>query len=246
MKKSTLENFIKKYSINGNINSVKFSIDSKQKQLKTSMISDEKNVLGSVVAKDFTDIQEDLEFGIYDTAKLKSMISVLDEDITLSVDKNNKGAVTALNVVDAKTTVQFVTADLQVIPNVPALKKTPNFNVEIELNSEFVTKFIKAKNSLSEEQLFTILMNKKNELVTIIGHSAINSNRITLNTKTLNGLNSVGKEISFNANYFKDILASNSDCENAVYKVSDAGLSTVTFVTTEFESTYYIVETKKA
>jgi hypothetical protein len=246
MKKQKLETFIKKYSLNGLIESVKFSIDSKKKELKTSAITDEKNVLGFMTFKNFDDITEDVEIGIHETSKLKQMLGVLNEEIKLSLNKNDKGIVTSLSITDDETTVQFVTADLAVIPSVPNLKKIPDFNVEIELSDDYVTKFIKATGSLPDEEVFTLMINKKDVLETTIGFNTINSNRITLSTKAVKGKEKLAKNISFNAKYFKDILTANKDCINAIYKVSDAGLSTVTFSDTDFDATYYIVETKKA
>lgn len=246
MKKSTLETFIDKYSLNGLVNSVKFTVDSKNKQLKTSIYTDEKNVIGTIVMKNFTDITEDIDIGIFDTQKLVKMIGVLGEDITLLMNKNDKGMVTSLSISDKETTVQFVTADLSVISSIPNLKKLPTFNVEIELDDSFVTKFAKAKNSLPDEEIFTLMNNKKGELLTMIGYSTINSNRITLSTKTVDGKNKLVKEISFSAKYFKEILSANSDTlTGAIYKVSDAGLSMVSFNSSEFDSIYYILETKR-
>ena len=49
MKKQTLNSFIDKYSLNGTIESVKWVVDNNEKQIKTSSISDDKNVLSFVV-----------------------------------------------------------------------------------------------------------------------------------------------------------------------------------------------------
>lgn len=243
MKKSTLEQFVKKYNLNGNIQSVKLSIDSKLTQLKTHTMTEEKNVLVDVTYNKFDAITEDVTFGIYDTAKLKSMLGVVADEITLTLNKKDD-VVKSLVISDGSTDAQFITADLSVIADVPNIKKLPEFNLEIELNSDFVSKFTKAKNSLPEVDSFTLMMNKKNQLELILGYSSINSNRIKLSVTTANGKNTVGKVSNYNAKYLKEILAANSDCDNAVLKVSDAGLAMVTFIANDFVSTYYMVELK--
>lgn len=49
MKKQTLNSFIDKYSLNGTIESVKWVVD--DKEIKTSSISDDKNVLSLLLLK---------------------------------------------------------------------------------------------------------------------------------------------------------------------------------------------------
>ena len=72
----------------------------------------------------------------------------------------------------------------------------------------------------------------------------MNTNRIKLSVNTVEGKDTVSKNIHFNANHFKEILLANKDCQDAVLKVSDAGLATAEFVCGDYISTYYIVETK--
>jgi hypothetical protein len=243
MKKQTLETFIKKYSLNGTIEAVKLNVDSKKTTLVTNTITEEKNVLIDVKYNKFDALTDDCVLGIHDTSKLKSMLSVLGDEITLTTNKKDD-KVTSVVFNDTSTDVQFVTADLSVIPDAPKLKKLPDFNVEIELNDEFISKFAKAKNALPDVDTFTLMMNKKGVLELVLGYSSLNSNRIKLNVKTLNSKDKLGKVINFNAKYLKEILSANSDCENSVLKVSDAGLAMVTFNSDDFESNYYMVEIK--
>ena len=243
MKKQTIETFIKKYSLNGIIDSVKWNVNSTDKTLNTNSITEEKNVLVDVKHMQFDAIAEDCEVGIYETSKLIKMLSVMSDEVSLSLNKKDD-KITSVNISDTTTVAQFITADLSVIPTAPNLKKLPDFTVEIELNDEFVSKFIKAKNALPEVDTFTLLMNKNKKLEMVIGYSTLNSNRITLSVTAADGKNVVSKNLSFNAKYLKEILTSNSDCSNAILKVSDAGLAMVQFTNSEFNSTYYMVEVK--
>jgi len=121
MKKQTINTFIDKYSLNGTIESVKWVIDSANKQIKTASISDDKNVLSFVVIKDSAGLN-DAEIGINDTAKLKKLLSVLNDEVNISFNMR-EDKIVSISLTGESTDVQYVTADLSVIPKVPELKK---------------------------------------------------------------------------------------------------------------------------
>ena len=242
MKKQTINTFIDKYSLNGTIESVKWVVDSANKQIKTASISDDKNVLSFVVIKDSAGLN-DAEIGINDTAKLKKLLSVLNDEVNISFN-TREDKIVSLSLTGESTDVQYVTADLSVIPKVPELKKLPPFNLEIPLTKEFVTTFVKAKNALSDVDTLTFTKDKKDKLKLVIGFSSVNSNRISIDFKPTEGKDTLGKTIHFSAKYLKEILTSNSDCENAVLKISDAGIAHVEFNNDVFNSSYYLVEIK--
>ncbi len=242
MKKQVLNTFIDKYSLNGSIESVKWVVDNSNKQIKTSSISDDKNALSYVTIKDDAGLV-DSEFGINDTTKLKKLLNVLSEEVTVAFNKREEKIV-SLSLNSDGTDVQYVTADLSVIPKVPDLKKLPPFNLEIPLTKEFVTTFVKAKSALSDVDTLTFSKDKKDKIKLTIGYSNVNSNRINIDVKPTEGKDTLGKTIHFSAKYLKEILTSNSDCENAVLKISDAGIAHVEFNNDTFNSSYYLVEIK--
>lgn len=242
MKKQVINTFIDKYSLNGSIESVKWVVDNKNKQIKTSSISDDKNALSYVVIKDDAGLT-DSEFGINDTTKLKKLLNVLSEDVNISFNKRDDKIV-SLSLNSETTEVQYVTADLNVIPKVPDLKKLPPFNLEIPLTKEFVTTFVKAKSALSDVDTLTFSKDKKDKIKLTIGYSNVNSNRINIDVKPSEGKDSLSKTIHFSAKYLKEILTSNSDCENAVLKISDHGIMHVEFNNDLFNSNYYLIEIK--
>jgi hypothetical protein len=242
MKKQVLNTFIDKYSLNGTIESVKWVVDNKNKQIKTSSISDDKNVVSYVSIKDDAGLSE-AEIGINDTAKLKKLLGVLTDDVNITFNKRDEKIV-SLSLNSEGTDVQYVTADLSVIPKVPDLKKLPPFNLEIPLTKEFVTTFVKAKSALSDVDTMTFTKDKKDKIKLTIGYSSVNSNRINIDVKPVEGKDSLGKTIHFSAKYLKEILTSNSDCENAVLKISDAGIAHVEFNNELFNSSYYLIDIK--
>jgi hypothetical protein len=242
MKKQVLTTFIDKYSLNGTIESVKWVVDNSNKQIKTASISDDKNVISYVVIKDDAGLT-DSEIGINDTTKLKKLLNVLTEDVNISYNKREEKIV-SLSLNSEGTDVQYVTADLTVIPKVPDLKKLPPFNLEIPLTKEFVTTFVKAKTALSDVDTMTFIKDKKDKIKLTIGYSSVNSNRINIDIKPTEGKDTLGKTIHFSAKYLKEILTSNSDCENAVLKISDAGIAHVEFNNDLFNSSYYLIDIK--
>lgn len=242
MKKQVINTFIDKYSLNGSIESVKWVVDTANKQIKTSSISDDKNALSYVVIKDDAGLS-DSEFGINDTTKLKKLLNVLSDDVNISFNKR-EDKIVSLSLNSETTEVQYVTADLNVIPKVPDLKKLPPFNLEIPLTKEFVTTFVKAKSALSDVDTMTFSKDKKDKIKLTIGYSNVNSNRINIDVKPSEGKDSLSKTIHFSAKYLKEILTSNNDCENAVLKISDHGIMHVEFNNDLFNSNYYLIEIK--
>ena len=242
MKKQVLNTFIDKYSLNGTIESVKWIVDNTTNQIKTCSISDDKNALSYVVIKDAVGLT-DSEFGINDTTKLKKLLNVLSEDVNIAFNKR-EDKIVSISLNSEGTDVQYVTADLSVIPKVPELKKLPPFNLEIPLTKEFVTTFVKAKSALSDVDTMTFNKDKKDKIKLTIGYSNVNSNRINIDLKPVEGKDTLGKTIHFSAKYLKEILTSNSDCENAVLKISDSGILHVEFNNDLFNSNYYLIEIK--
>jgi len=122
------------------------------------------------------------------------------------------------------------------------MKKIPDFQTKIKLNSQFIDSFIRGKSALSESDSFTIL-NKDGSLQVVIGYSSTNTDRVNIPVETeTNGLD--GK-ITFNANLFKEVLVANKECTSAVLEVSNDGLARVNFKVDDYDSTYYVVATSE-
>ena len=236
MEKQSLNRFVSKYNLAGLVESVKW--ESKDSSLTTSFISDDKSVLGSVTMKEFDGT--DSTFGVYDTTKLTKMLSVLGNDVDFSINDIDGKAV-SLKFKDGSTSVNYMLADLSVIPNVPDLKQLPEFDVEIKLDSNFINKFIKAKGALADENNFTFVCKDGNGPGQIIlGYSNINTNRINIDVDcTCSG---PVEPISFSATYLKEILVANREATDATLKISSQGLSHIHFEVDNYEANYYLVE----
>ena len=246
MTKSNLQKFINKYSLKGTINSVKWNVSAAASTLNVCAISDDKTLLLDLKWSNFTDITNDVEVGIYETDKLEKMLKAIGEEITVSVNDTD-GRITSLTFSDNSSEIQFMTAELSVIPKSSKLRTVPPYQVEIDLTKEFAAKYKSAKDALSDENKFTLLMNKKTKkLQMVLGYASINSNRITIDVPARDGKNTVQKEISFNADHFKAIMEANSECDNAVLKVSENGLASVEFVCGDFTVSYHMTKIQSA
>lgn len=243
MEKEKLLGFIKRYNLNGCIESVKVESSASEDKIETKFVSEEKHVLGGVILNKVN--FGDCTLGVYDTTKLKSLLGVLGTDIDVSTVKSDDRVI-SVKLSDKNTSANFMLADLSVIPVVPKLKTLPDWDVIIKLDKDFTNRFIKSKNALPEVNTFTLTMNKKtSKLELVIGYSSINSNRISMEVETEKDKDKVDTPISFSAKYFKEILSANLDSSDAVLNVSSKGLAHVKFVADDYESEYFLTEVKQ-
>jgi hypothetical protein len=234
MNKNNLLKFIQKYSLGGLIESVAWNAEGTK--LSVRFISDDKTLLGEVEFNAYTSTP--MNVGIYTTSLLKNMIGVLDNDLTLKVDKAGDKSV-SLKLSSDETETSYQLADLGVIPPVPDLKAMPDFGISIEMASTMIDKFIKAKGALSDVDTFTIFT-EGGDLKMAIGYSSISTNRVTFTAQK--DYAETVKPISFSAKYLKEILTANKEATSAKLKVSTDGLANVQFQIDDFVCKYYLVE----
>lgn len=235
MEKSRLSNFISKYHLNGLIQSVAWNANG---SLSTRFISDDKSVVGEVKMNTFSG--QPSTFGVYNTDLLVKLLSVLGTDVNFNVNSAQEKAF-ALTIDDNSTTVNYMLADMAVIPPTPELKQLPPFQMSIKITKEFIDKFIKAKSALPEIEHFTVMKNQKlGKYQIVIGYSNTNSNRISLDIECEASADI--DPISFSAKYFREILASNKDLNGGTMLVSSEGLAKVEFDIDDFESRYFLVK----
>jgi len=240
MNKSQLTNFINKYTLGGEIKSTKWV--SNGDSLATRFISGDKSVVGKVVLSKFKHL-EPCELGVYNTAQLGSLLSVLGDDVEVSLSRSGDKFISMeLEDTKRKTKSKYMLSDLSVIPTPPELKNLPDsFELGIKVDAHFINTFISGKGALSEAETFTILTeNDKTEIV--IGYASIASNRVTIPVETTKF--KLMEPISFNANMFASILSANKDCESATLEVSSQGLSRIKFSIDNYDSEYFLVSTQ--
>ena len=240
MNKSQLDNFITKYTLGGEIKSTKWT--SNGNSLSTRFISGDKSVVGKVELSKFTHLSP-CELGVYNTAQLSSLLSVLGDDVELKLSQSGDKFISMeFEDTNRKTKSKYMLSDLSVIPTPPELKNLPSeFELGIKVDSYFINTFTSGKSALAEAETFTILT-ENNETKIVIGYASIASNRVTIPVETTKYQDI--EPISFNANMFASILNANKDCESATLEVSAAGLSRIKFSIDNYDSEYFLVSTQ--
>ena len=236
MQKTKLNRFISKYNLNGNVNSVKWS--AKDNTLSTTFVTSDKTLMGTVKVDNFQ--FEDGNVGVYTTDQLVKLLGVLGEDVSLNVSRTGDKAY-SMNVANGVVSVDYTLSDLSVIPDPPQLKKVPDFQTQIKVDSSFIDTFIKGKAALSEAETFTIVNGKTGPQV-VIGYASTNTNRVNIPVETTS--NGLLNNISFNANLFRDVLSANKECTSATLEVSNDGLARISFKVDDYDSTYFVVATQ--
>ncbi len=234
MEKTKLNKFIQKYNLGGNVNSVKWKSDGDK--LSTTFVTPDKSLLGTVKVDKFQ--FEDAELGVYQTDLLKNLLGVLDDDLSLTLSRFGDKAV-ALKAKNGSVSVDYVLSDLSVIADPPELKRLPEFDTHIKLDSKFIETFIKGKSALSDVDTFTIITTTEGTLEVVIGYSSTNTNRVNIPVDITK--QNLTDSVTFNANLFKEVLVANKECTSAVLEVSNEGLARVNFKIDDYDSTYYIV-----
>ena len=129
MNKQKLVRFINKYYLNGIVNSVVLNSKSNSQQLSARFVSGDKSLLGELTMDkwDF----EDSDIGVYNTEQLIKLLSVMDEDINVSLTKSGDKSI-ALKISDSFSSVNYMLSDTSIINKPPQLKSVPEFELNID------------------------------------------------------------------------------------------------------------------
>ena len=226
MTKTELLGFIGKYSLGGNVESVIWK--SKDNSITTDFVSTDKTLKG-IVKMSNSNIQ-DSELGIFNTSQLIRMLSILDNEIKITVSN------TSMLVNDNHTDFSFVLADLDVIPKSPKLKMTPSFTTTIKITDDFINKFVKSYGALPENDFFTVECDAISKQVTF-GYSNTNTNRISFNID-IDGDDV--QPIHFSSGLMREILVANKGIHGSI-EISPVGLCKIKFNTSTYSAEYYLV-----
>ena len=87
---------------------------------------------------------------------------------------------------DKSTQLEYVLSEESIIPKAPKLKQIPDFTVSIDIDSDFILRFLKAKAALSDQTNFTVMYDDLSELTSImIGYSeSMVTNKISFEVKS--------------------------------------------------------------
>jgi hypothetical protein len=206
--KKVISDIVSKYSLGNSIEKVKWVIT--DEKLIIHFINDSKNLVGYVDYRKNIGLKPG-DYGIFNTSQLVKCLNILDGDILVDATSAK------LNMADTSYEIKFNLADPAVIPDVPDVSSNADeWSVSFQANDEFITRFVKSKDALSELDIFTIETREGfngEELVFTVGTSITNTIEFTVENATIN--ESFGP-VPFDSNLMKEILKANRDYHTVV------------------------------
>ena len=236
MKTNVLSELISKYSIGGNVDSVKIVI--KDKKAAVSLVTADKTLFGMVEVPGF-DI-DDAVLPIYQTALLTKILKVFGSDINMNIFKIDATS-KYVDISDATMEARFVFADESIIPSTPKMKNTPEYQVTIPITPDLISRINTAGNALDVNHI-TFQTKDTTGVNVIICYSANNTTRIQFKETKNVDIKSDLDFVSFNLSYIKEILASNSNMKNGAIKISNSGLMHIALNDSDKASEYFLVK----
>ena len=213
--KKVISDIVSKYSLGNNIEKVKWIIT--DEKFICHFINDSKNLVGYVDYRKEIGLKPG-DYGIFNTSQLIKCLNILDGDILVDATSSK------LNMADTSYDIKFNLADPAVIPNVPDVSNNSDeWSVVFEANDEFITRFVKSKDALSELETFTVETREGftgEELVFTVGTNITNTIEFTVEAT----INESFGPVPFDSNLMKEILKANRDYHSGEIRINKKGL----------------------
>lgn len=235
--------FIDKYLLNGQVGGVIWY--AKKSGVDVHFHSLAKNMMGKLhYRENFFELQEDAEIAIYDSAKLKSLINILNNDVTVELAKSvvlNERIFTNIVFSDtAGVQLNFVLSHKSAIPPEPELKVNPEqWEIELYLSDPFIGRYTKALSAIPDSTL--TFAPTPDGIRIVIGYSDNNENHIILNEPGLTAYDTILDPVHLPAKIIKDIILANKDAKTRKLYVSPKNkLAMIHIEDDKYNATYYI------
>jgi len=213
--KKVISDIVSKYSLGNSIERVKWIIT--DEKLIIHFINDSKNLVGYVDYRKEIGLKPG-DYGIFNTSQLIKCLNILDGDILVDATSSK------LNLADTNYDIKFNLADPAVIPNVPDVSNNSDeWSVSFDANDEFITRFVKSKDALSELETFTVETREGftgEELVFTVGTNITNTIEFTVEAT----INESFGPVPFDSNLMKEILKANKDYHSGEIRINKKGL----------------------
>ena len=241
IQKLDLVSNIEKYYLNGTVESVKWGVSNNK--LHVDFIAPNQDLVGHVECD--VDLV-DSTLGIFNTSALLKMLHILDMDILINVEQQYQTPV-RLQIEDSNFSLQYSLADPYIIAPVPSIEE-PEYEIEFDIDNEFITRFSKAKSALGSDtrnifKISTHITEDGNKQVKLVlGEPTSHSNKIEFTAEAK--FQSVTPNlIPFNSLHVKEILSANKgEGVEAIGYLSTNGLLKLEFKTDTSSATYYLPE----
>ena len=213
--KKVISDIVSKYSLGNNIEKVKWVIT--DDKFTINFINDSKNLVGYVEYRKDIGLKKG-DYGIFNTSQLIKCLNILDGDILVDATTSK------LNMADTNYDIKFNLADPAVIPNVPDINDSDDWSVSFSVSDEFITRFVKSKDALSELDTFTVETRdgfNGEELVFTVGTNITNTIEFTVENATIN---ESFEAVPFDSNLLKEILKANRTYHSGEIRINKKGL----------------------
>ena len=213
--KKVISDIVSKYSLGNNIEKVKWVIT--DDKFHINFINDSKNLVGYVEYRKDIGLKPG-DYGIFNTSQLIKCLNILDGDILVDATTSK------LNMADTNYDIKFNLADPAVIPNVPSIDDSDDWSVSFKVSDEFITRFVKSKDALSELDTFTVETRdgfNGEELVFTVGTNITNTIEFTVENATIN---ESFEAVPFDSNLLKEILKANRTYHSGEIRINKKGL----------------------
>ena len=213
--KKVISDIVSKYSLGNNIEKVKWIIT--DDKFTINFINDSKNLVGYVEYRKDIGLKPG-DYGIFNTSQLIKCLNILDGDILVDATTSK------LNMADTNYDIKFNLADPAVIPNVPDINDSDEWNVSFNISDEFITRFVKSKDALSELDTFTVETRdgfNGEELVFTVGTNITNTIEFTVENAVIN---ESFEAVPFDSNLLKEILKANRTYHSGEIRINKKGL----------------------
>ena len=213
--KKVISDIVSKYSLGNHIEKVKWVIT--DNKFHINFINDSKNLVGYVEYRKDIGLKPG-DYGIFNTSQLIKCLNILDGDILVDATTSK------LNMADTNYDIKFNLADPAVIPNVPDINDSDDWSVSFSVSDEFITRFVKSKDALSELDTFTVETRdgfNGEELVFTVGTNITNTIEFTVENATIN---ESFEAVPFDSNLLKEILKANRTYHSGEILINKKGL----------------------
>ena len=213
--KKVISDIVSKYSLGNNIEKVKWVIT--DDKFTINFINDSKNLVGYVEYRKDIGLKPG-DYGIFNTSQLIKCLNILDGDILVDATTSK------LNMADTNYDIKFNLADPAVIPNVPDINESDDWSVSFSVSDEFITRFVKSKDALSDLDTFTVETRdgfNGEELVFTVGTNITNTIEFTVENATIN---ESFEAVPFDSNLLKEILKANRTYHSGEIRINKKGL----------------------
>jgi len=239
MDKKILTSIIERYYLGGLTEQVRWKINNNN--LKINFATTLKDCIGELNAP--VNLQDN-ELGIYDTTQLYKLVKICNDPIEIDIVEKD-GKAMKMEIKDNQFDLSYNLGDLGLISEASLSNTLPEPSIELILDQDFISRFIKAHNALEKIETFSIQpkvdKQKVNTLEFVIGLQERYANKITFSqpTEIYNDL----PKFVFKVPNFREILNNNT---NSSIKMLVYPMGIISLITKEDElkCQYWLVPNK--